>query len=525
MTLSTNPVKRRRRLTVGLSIALVGCWWRLPEAQAFLAASRCPSGAPMGVTGGRPSRGRVTKTFARNLSGGLDPPFHFGDNGDGKNGDEDGRQPSKPSQSFQQQHQQRRQQQPRQEEPASSLRPPSASGGTKSGNASGPLKLEGFMEGSQKLVPQTGGMPYMSGNNYVDLLVTLSPTEMISNFKAAAPPRVQEAVRRTVLRCIGSIRDSLVEDSHRCTGLIFAHLLYKAQVTGYMLFNAEVKVQGIVGTGLAASAPSLPPQQSHRPSEQAVPVEGEDEEGAKHLLEDGKSVRLGGALLGGEGETDAWLDGTVTVTTSDGTRVRVDAQDYVQALRQEAASLKGELVRMEGEQRQVLARDLLAYISDLSARQSGELTEGMTRDVVEAMKVLTSRVLVSIQEQPIVETESMEVDSTALAQLIMWGLVTGYSLRELERAWNYGQPATPSLMRPPSPSSPSTRPRGRRPPPPPPPPRGSRGRGGDRPPRGGPAGPPGGGGEGGGGWGGRSGGDPGGRGGGRSGRGGGGRRW
>lgn len=169
---------------------------------------------------------------------------------------------------------------------------------------------------SQKLVPQTGGMPYMSGNNYVDLLVTLSPTEMISNFKAAAPPRVQEAVRRTVLRCIGSIRDSLVEDSHRCTGLIFAHLLYKAQVTGYMLFNAEVKVQGIVGTGLAASAPSLPPQQSHRPSEQAVPVEGEDEEGAKHLLEDGKSVRLGGALLGGEGETDAWLDGTVTVTTS-----------------------------------------------------------------------------------------------------------------------------------------------------------------------------------------------------------------
>lgn len=41
---------------------------------------------------------------------------------------------------------------------------------------------------------------------------------MISNFKAAAPPRVQEAVKRTVLRCIGSIQDSLVEDSHRTTG-------------------------------------------------------------------------------------------------------------------------------------------------------------------------------------------------------------------------------------------------------------------------------------------------------------------
>ncbi len=41
---------------------------------------------------------------------------------------------------------------------------------------------------------------------------------MIANFKAAAPPRVQEAVKRTVLRCIGSIQDSLVEDSHRTTG-------------------------------------------------------------------------------------------------------------------------------------------------------------------------------------------------------------------------------------------------------------------------------------------------------------------
>lgn len=41
---------------------------------------------------------------------------------------------------------------------------------------------------------------------------------MIANFKTAAPPRVQEAVKRTVLRCIGSIQDSLVEDSHRTTG-------------------------------------------------------------------------------------------------------------------------------------------------------------------------------------------------------------------------------------------------------------------------------------------------------------------
>lgn len=83
--------------------------------------------------------------------------------------------------------------------------------------------------------------------------------------------------------------------------------------------------------------------------------------------------------------------------------MQVQAQDYVDALKKEAASLKAELVRMEGEKRQMVSRDLLSYISDLSSRQSGELTGGMTQDVVEAMKMLTNRVLASIQDRPIVE--------------------------------------------------------------------------------------------------------------------------
>jgi hypothetical protein len=158
-------------------------------------------------------------------------------------------------------------------------------------------------------------------------------------------------------------------------------------------------------------------------------------------------------------------------------------------------------------------QDLLSYISDLSARQSAELTSGMTQDVVEAMKMLVSRVLASLRDHPIVEKESMELDSAALAQLIMWGLVTGYSLRELEKAWAYGRPvASPSLLQPPSPPpAPQNRPprgRGRGGGGPPPPPRGSGG-GNKRGPRGSGGG---GGGEGGGG-GGRGGGEGGGRGG------------
>ena len=35
---------------------------------------------------------------------------------------------------------------------------------------------------SQKLVPQVGGMPFMTGNNYVDLIVTMSPKVRTSDF-------------------------------------------------------------------------------------------------------------------------------------------------------------------------------------------------------------------------------------------------------------------------------------------------------------------------------------------------------
>lgn len=149
----------------------------------------------------------------------------------------------------------------------------------------------------------------MTGNNYVDLLVTMTPTEMITNFKAAAPIRVQEAVKRTVLRCIGSIQDSLVEDAHRTTGLIFAHLVYKAQVTGYMLFNAEVKVQGLLAA--AAQMQALPVMEQQHQQDHGV--------GAGNLLEGGKGESLrgvGGGLLTSDEDDVMRLDGVVTVTSS-----------------------------------------------------------------------------------------------------------------------------------------------------------------------------------------------------------------
>lgn len=180
----------------------------------------------------------------------------------------------------------------------------------------------------------------MTGNNYVDLIVTMSPKEMIANFKAAAPPRVQDAVKRTVLRCIGSIQDSLVEDSHRTTGLIFANLLYKAQVTGYMLFNAEMKVQALLASGPSAAAASPAKGQT-----------GPAGAGAGNLLftntepvsgSSGESSSTAGGMIMNNDSNDAdimKLQGVIKVTTSDGKEVEVQAQEYVEALKAEVSFL------------------------------------------------------------------------------------------------------------------------------------------------------------------------------------------
>lgn len=92
---------------------------------------------------------------------------------------------------------------------------------------------------------------------------------MITNFKAAAPPRVQEAVKRTVLRCIGSIQDSLVEDSHRTTG-VFAFVVLR--FVRALLPPRAYRPTGPLARSLASRhAPhstnsSLPPTQSQASS-------------------------------------------------------------------------------------------------------------------------------------------------------------------------------------------------------------------------------------------------------------------
>ena len=100
------------------------------------------------------------------------------------------------------------------------------------------------------------------------------------------------------------------------TGLIFANLLYKAQVTGYMLFNAEQKVHNLL-----SSLPSSPAGTTAPLPAASSSVGGTGE--SQSLLTDDMGLLQGsssvGSVLVGAGtapEEVMKLQGLIKITTS-----------------------------------------------------------------------------------------------------------------------------------------------------------------------------------------------------------------
>mmetsp|Transcript_72671 Transcript_72671/g.117878 ORF Transcript_72671/g.117878 Transcript_72671/m.117878 type:complete len:285 (-) Transcript_72671:32-886(-) len=145
-----------------------------------------------------------------------------------------------------------------------------------------------------------------STNSYVNMLESLTPGEMVGQFMATAPPRVQSAVKNTVVGLLGSLRASAAFDSSVVTTQrALASLMFQLEMTGYMFRNAEYRL-ALQKTLLESSSPELPPSASTRPQ----------------------------------------LKGSITVTLPDGTEVEVDANAYVSELSKEVEGLKYEIVAL-----------------------------------------------------------------------------------------------------------------------------------------------------------------------------------
>ena len=157
-------------------------------------------------------------------------------------------------------------------------------------------------------------------NPYLRVVSTLSPSDLISKFTATADPRVQNAVRATILGLIGSLPKMAFDTTTITTGQRLASLMFQLQMSGYMFKNAEYRLslsQSLGMTnGAAASSNFL--------------LTGSDEEDEDEAAEDllkskvkGKlKIRYGNATRDGE-------EGTA------GLEMEVDAAAYMAELRSE----------------------------------------------------------------------------------------------------------------------------------------------------------------------------------------------
>lgn len=158
---------------------------------------------------------------------------------------------------------------------------------------------------------------------------------------------------------------------------------------------------------------------------------------------------------------DPAVSGTVQVELEDGVILEVDAQEYINDLKQQALELKRELAQEKGIDTKELgisdgdndavggnpfvdqavpgprsSGGIASYIASLQGDVKS-LTQGISPEVVESMKMLIEFVLEGGSEPGGgMETKSrkkeMELPGSALQQLALWQLVIGYRLRENE---------------------------------------------------------------------------------------------
>lgn len=147
------------------------------------------------------------------------------------------------------------------------------------------------------------------------------------------------------------------------------------------------------------------------------------------------------------------VSGKIEVQLDDGRVIEVDAQEYIDDLKQQALELKRELAIEMGDKNSAKDTNSNPLLGAQPANPSGSiaryiaslqgniqpLTEGISPEVMEAMKMLINYVVEGPASDRGAATRGddgkpieMELPGSALQQLALWQLVNGYRLRETE---------------------------------------------------------------------------------------------
>jgi hypothetical protein len=263
----------------------------------------------------------------------------------------------------------------------------------------------------------------LAKNPYMQVVSKLSPSELISKFTATANPRVQEAVRSTILGLIGSLPKMAFDTTTITTGQRLASLMFQLQMTGYMFKNAEYRLSLSQSLGMTNGSSS-----SNLLLTGATAEDDIQEKILAGKVRGKLKVRLGAPAESLDNSKADSPDGS----SNNGTEIEVDAAAYMSELRSEVSKLKEELKEHTGDKEEDLRKDLLLYIRTLPAQELKSLTNTMSQDVLVCMKGLVQAVLSGIGDGKIAPDTVTEQSGEAMAQLCMWQLAVGYNLRELE---------------------------------------------------------------------------------------------
>jgi hypothetical protein len=277
----------------------------------------------------------------------------------------------------------------------------------------------------------------LSKNPYMQVVSKISPSDLIAKFTAESDPRVQEAVRTTILGLIGSLPKLAFETTSVITGQRLASLMFQLQMTGYMFKNAEYRLSMSQSLGMPNAVSSnllLGGAQEEFPDKEDDPlVSGKIKGKLKIRYGKKKDKDIFTEESGTSGESSTALDDSSSEENKgDDKEIEVDAAAYMSELRGEVARLRDELTETKESKDEALRKDLLLYIRTLPAQELKSLTNTMSQEVLVCMKGLVQAVLAGIGDGKIGPDTVTEQSGEAMAQLCMWQLAVGYNLRELE---------------------------------------------------------------------------------------------
>merc|ERR1712087_938064 len=196
------------------------------------------------------------------------------------------------------------------------------------------------------------------------------------------PKGVQQAVRLTVAQLLGNLPPEVAESSITSTGQNIASLMFSMQMTGYMFRNAEYRRSLLESLDVNDTPTALPS-----------------------------------------------VSGKVQVKVGEGIKAEVDAASYMAELRNEVESLRAELVAVK-EEKAASGGDLITYIQSLERQEAQQLSSSVSQDVLDAMGQLVASIL---QDLDIAQGDQLtQAPAVKLRELLIWQLVSGYKLRELE---------------------------------------------------------------------------------------------